>query len=511
MLASRQALLLALVLLFTLLASLTTLASSFNIDDEAVAAASRDDNTGGDTIDLFDWARQNGAEVSDSIEIRDTVYGGRGLFANKRIPANTEIIRIPYHLQLGVRQLAEGTDEEMQQMARSLPWDLIRQNELFFVPLSVALIAEARKTSSIFGPFLHSLPRYCANAVGAVTDWADEDLEDLLHWAPTVASKVKRRRAGIKSLHDAIAPPSVSIDDLQWAATNVCSRSLVRKRIKELTSDQVRRVGEFAASDHSRMLPVIDLVNHGSLEKANVWVGHLPRGNEGGAEGDEDTNDFSTSLKTTREIEAGEELLFDYGGGGGEKISNDRLLLDYGFVLPGHTDRVSIGLEELRSTISTLRKGEGMKDLPQKDADELNQLTTFLIQHASKLQSGAPILFTSGEPTTQTLALAITMTCRDRDDVSRVLQPLHRILAEKYDSSLLPGQIVESCTELQKEYAGYTLKSAAAVALDHRPRITNDNKREGECDANGKGAGSFADVSREYSVMCRQKLKEVAE
>ena len=168
----------------------------------------------------------------------------------------------------------------MQQMARSLPWEFLLQNGLSFVPLSITLLAEKRKgDASIFGPFLQSLPDYCANAMGMMAGDDDgDDLNGLKIWALHIADKVVRRRAGIESIHGKAAPESLSIDELRWAASIVCSRSLVRKRIKELDSDQVDRIGAFAASDHSRMLPVIDLVNHGSLEKANVWVGHLSLG-----------------------------------------------------------------------------------------------------------------------------------------------------------------------------------------------------------------------------------------
>lgn len=63
------------------------------------------------------------------------------------------------------------------------------------------------------------------------------------------------------------------------------------------------------------MLPIIDLVNHGSLSEANVWVGHLSRS-------ETDNNDFSTSLKSIRDIAQGQELLFDYGGKQGQTINN---------------------------------------------------------------------------------------------------------------------------------------------------------------------------------------------
>ena len=480
------------------------------MDDRAAATAEAiGANTGDDDAHLlFSWARQHGAKISESIEIKETAYGGRGMFAKRDIPEHTELITIPYHLQLGVRQLAEGTDEEMQKMAKSLdPWQ-IKRNEVFFTPLSIALVAEKRKgPTSIFAPWLQTLPKSCPNAIGAGDD--DNDLSDLLHWAPNVADMVRRRRLGLNSVHEGIAPPSLSIEELRWAATNVCSRSLLRKRIKELTSEEVERIGEFSASDHSRMLPVIDLVNHGSLESANVWVGHL-------SQGDTNVNDFSTSLKSTRDIKEGEELLFDYGGGGGggEKISNDRLLLDYGFVLPEHTDRVTITLEELDTAISAIDKDRaGMNAVPKEDIEGLHALITFLIKQASEVQAGAPLLFASGEPSMQTLAVTVAMTCRDYDDVTRVLKPIREITSPQHDASLLPSQIVKSCTEIQMEFARYTLKLAASLALSQRPSVTEDSKEN--CSVEGReessSSSSFANVAREYSKLCQQMLQEVAD
>ena len=66
---------------------------------------------------LFEWAKQHGAKISSSIQVQQSSSGGRGLYATQDIPANTELITIPYHLQLGVRQLAMGSDIEMQE-----PW-----------------------------------------------------------------------------------------------------------------------------------------------------------------------------------------------------------------------------------------------------------------------------------------------------------------------------------------------------------------------------------------------------
>ena len=56
---------------------------------------------------------------------------------------------------------------------------------------------------------------------------------------------------------------------------------------------------------------------------------------------------------------------------------------------------------------------------------------------------------------------------------------------------------------MQKVYAQYALKRAATLALDQRPTISDDCKEEER--------GRFANVAREYSILSREKLKEVAD
>ena len=469
--------------------------SGFNADEKSPAAipiASVSHPSHNNEIDLFAWAKQNGARIADSIEIKTTSYGGRGLFAKRHIPANTELIQIPYHLQLGIRQLAEGNDKEMQNMARILPWKFVMENELFFLPLSIALAAERRKgEDSTFWPFFISMPE-CDNAVSG---HCDIDLSDLLIWAPNVAKIVKRRRLGVQEIYDLVAPSSLSINELRWAATNVCSRSLIRKRIKELTSDQVNKVGEFCSSDHSRMLPIIDLVNHGSLALANVLVGHI-------SHYDGETNDFSTSLKSLRDIAAGEELLFDYGGNGVEKISNDRLLLDYGFILPDHMAGVSISLEELSSAISEMLDMNRLNDVPVSDRKRLNYLIALLVKQVPKSQQDIPISFASNdEPTIHAHAITICMTCRLKDDVVCLLNLLGEIESRDIDMKLLPNQIVKGCSDLQREFARYTLKVAAGLALAQRAHVSK------KADEKNK----FVRICRSYSKMCCESLQRVAD
>ena len=509
----------------------------------ATAAASNSN-----TFGLFRWAKQHGAIIDDGIEIRQTKYGGRGLFATRHISANTELIRIPYDLQLGVKQLAEGTDTELQTMSRNLPWQYIMQSELFFVPFTVAVCAERRKgKASKFEPFLrelfplgtHSLnintiQRTTVSGEAANEDEDrnnDNDLTELKAWAPTVAQKVLDRRNGIKTIYQQTAPPSLTFEEFSWAAINVCSRSLVRKRKPELPVRQMELIGEFSASDRTRLLPVIDLVNHGSLHHANVKVGHLssrqhtqpetaatsddtpsPASSSSSSDGgDDDANDFSTSLKSTRDIQAGEELLFDYGGGNGEAISNERLLLDYGFVLSDHTKWATVSLDEFVPALMALdddARRENMRVVPKEDTEDIDALARFLINQASKVQSsgGSPLVFDSlGKPSVLTLAIVLAMTCGGQEDVTRVLKPLR---SNPKDGSLLPAQIVEGCTKSQIRIARDALRSTASLALAQRIPALSGGDEEACQEAAVDQEESFAQVARKYAIFCRSILEK---
>jgi hypothetical protein len=462
--------------------------------DDIVAAAPPPPSSTKDDNNLFNWAIHHGAKIAQEfIEIRSTPHQGRGIYAKRYIPANTELIQIPYHLQLGSRQLADGSDEEIQCMARNLPWRYVMENQLFFLPLGIALVAERRKgEDSLFHVFLESLPP-CCNAVSFEYE-NDDYLRDLMVWAPNVANVIQRRKLGMQHIYNSVAPSSLSMKELQWAVSNVCSRSLIRKRIKELSTDQVENIGVICASDHSRMLPVIDLVNHGSGELANVWVGHSSR-----RDGDEN-NDYSTSLKSIRDIEAGAELLFDYGGGGESRIRNDRLLLDYGFVLPEHLEHASISLAEFSAALSEMLGKDRLKDVAAADLERLRSLIKIVVREVSKKQEDTPILFArNGEPTDQTHAIAICMACRDNNDVECLLNIFNQVEEQKHDMSLLPRQVLQQCTEMQREFSRYVLKVAAGFALAQRGNILEGSE------------GGFAAACKKYSKMCREILQRVAD
>ena len=80
-----------------------------------------------------------------------------------------------------------------------------------------------------------------------------------------MAAQVSRMRRSLRALHaSSAASSSLPLRDLCWASAVVCSRSLTRprKRVRALTDEEVGRIGEYAGRDRTRLLPIIDFVNH---------------------------------------------------------------------------------------------------------------------------------------------------------------------------------------------------------------------------------------------------------
>jgi hypothetical protein len=84
-------------------------------------------------------------------------------------------------------------------MARDLPWRHVMENQLFILPLGIALVAERRRgEDSLFHVFLESLPPCCNAAISGNEN--DDYLRELMVWAPNVAKAIQRRRAGMQNV-----------------------------------------------------------------------------------------------------------------------------------------------------------------------------------------------------------------------------------------------------------------------------------------------------------------------
>jgi hypothetical protein len=338
----------------------------------------------------------------------------------------------------------------------------------------------------------------------------------------------------------------------------------------------MERVGAFCASDHSALLPLIDMVNHATTggkttttaaaaaSHANVRVGRprrrrVKQRRDGQDDEDDDTKkdenedeeDYSTSLIATRTIAAGEELLLDYGGGdgdGGYGVTNDRLLLDYGFVVSSEsTPQVTLTLEEFLPSITALGEFRtAMKQVvSEEDKLELSHLIRILVTVASTLGGGAPIVFVKKtmktttttneeetsirppEPTPPTLALALAMTCRGPKDLERLLEPSRRHqqrrqVMEKQQQqqqqqqeqeylSRLPLLVIENSSIDQIEFARTALRNAVQWVLEQRMQ---KDQKEGkpiatEPHQKQKQKGGFARVAHDYAMTCRELLEQI--
>ena len=107
-----------------------------------------------------------------------------------------------------------------------------------------------------------------------------------------------------------------TFDELGWATAIAGSRAY---RVRGSRGE---------TGDTARLLPIVDLANYAPAAQANCDIRNAPT--EGGPEASTDA--YAVSLYALKPIAAGTEVLIDYGSGAA--ISNERLLLEYGFVLP---------------------------------------------------------------------------------------------------------------------------------------------------------------------------------
>eukprot|EP00956_Cyclotella_meneghiniana_P015270 scaffold23218_cov22-Cyclotella_meneghiniana.AAC.2 len=127
-----------------------------------------------------------------------------------------------------------------------------------------------------------------------------------------------------------------------------------------------------------------------------------------------------------------------------------------------------------------------------------------LMKQASTEQCNMPIVFGRNcEPTILTHAIAICMTCRDKEELSCLVKLFDEAQNHKIDISLLPSRIISGCSNTQREYARYSLKIAAAFALAQRTSINKQDKN--------KETNVFYAICEQYSKLCYEMLQKVAD
>ena len=108
-------------------------------------------------VALFDWARSHGAFVSDSLRI--TATEPRGLAVTRAVKAGEALVVLPPHLQLGLEELAEGSELEAMAAKCDTP-------SLWSMQLGVALCAARRQSEdSVWHDYLEELPPTLSSAL----------------------------------------------------------------------------------------------------------------------------------------------------------------------------------------------------------------------------------------------------------------------------------------------------------------------------------------------------------
>ena len=242
--------------------------------------------------DLLAWARASGAFIHPSLSIRE-ISGVRGLCVTHDAPAGTPLVVLPAHLQLG----ADLADLDL--LAFTTHWS---------VRLGLALCAE-RERGTNFEPYVAQLPH-----APSLVMMPNVDLAPLRAWPPTL-QRAQAMRDGMQRIHRQIANAAAAppLERLSWGAAMAASRAY---RVRGAPG---------ASGDAARLLPVIDLANHAG-GRATATVGNAPS----------PLPESDVMLAAARDLKAGEEVLTDYGGG--QPLTNERLLLEYGFALADNAD-----------------------------------------------------------------------------------------------------------------------------------------------------------------------------
>ena len=126
---------------------------------------------------------------------------------------------------------------------------------------------------------------------------------------------------------------AVTFQELAWATSMVGSRAY---RVRGSTGSR--------EGDVARLLPVIDMLNHGGRD-ACVALGNVQGDlDDLGLDLGEAATETAVQLSAIKPIRAGQELTICYGHG--NALTNERLLLEYGFTLddnPGDDFRLPFG------------------------------------------------------------------------------------------------------------------------------------------------------------------------
>lgn len=263
---------------------------------------------------MLAWLVENGGEYC--LEIRTPAGGERGVFADRRIPKDGVIARIPYGLTLVFPPETRALAGLAHVLAREA--------------------AAAARGQSRLAPWLDALPML--RAVGHTTNMYNFPLEYLplikcKHMERLIASHLLNTAKYWEDNEAQLKAEGISFEQLQAA--------LVTKSTRSFTVFQ-------GGASTSIMIPLQDFANHYD-NCSNYWdFGRCDTVPEAVAEdggplpvrdfsGESDPDRLCVFWRAGREILEGEELCYKY-----KTLSPDMAMFQFGFILPDDPPAMSL-------------------------------------------------------------------------------------------------------------------------------------------------------------------------
>ena len=275
-------------------------ASSSGTDEQRAAVEAKEHVQSTVLATFGSWFAQRGGEIHAAVKMVYRPGAGWALEADGEIPSGERLVFLPTALTLGCGK--DGVSEPLRRVTETIP------DEFWSSRLGLVLLRErVAGQHSPFAPYINLLPSVHE---GSPTFYPPDTIREL-QYAPLI-SQVGQRGRFLASF----AGKGLTIDD----GADYVDESHPERRRVDMTID-ANALGWASVCASSRafkmvgrtplLFPVIDVCNHSFEPSAKVQPV------DGGVE-----------LVTTRNLKADEPIELSYGN-----LSNDELLLDYGFIV----------------------------------------------------------------------------------------------------------------------------------------------------------------------------------
>eukprot|EP01018_Ginkgo_biloba_P038165 Gb_41393 [translate_table: standard] len=288
--------------------------------------------------DLMQWIRHEGGFVHQGLRLDDGGPSGLGLVSSQTISAGTEIISLPRHIPLALPPLDSAPDHPdavLIDLARRLP------EELWTLRLGLKLLGERAKVGSFWWPYISNLPE----SFNVPIFFSKQEIQGL-QYIPVIHQVSKRCKllfdfeAVVNSTCEKMSAEQhpfrgqyVDAASLGWAMSAVSTRAF---RLRGDIMSDGKRGGT------PMLLPLIDMCNHNFHPNSRIVQ-----------ETDSCGDKFIIKVVTEEQIEEDAPILLNYGS-----LTNDLLLLDYGFVVPKNThDFIELKYDMLLLDAATMAAG----------------------------------------------------------------------------------------------------------------------------------------------------------